>query len=1475
MFFKVLFLTSLFFLCTHQTLLNTNRVNITSNFTLYYGFTDDSKIYLSFYAQNNAGWVAMAFGITQSNTDVIRVYMSGTTANVQDLWSTGDFAWVLDTTLLGGTTDVFLDSGSRTNGVLNITVYRLLNTGDQYDYQIPNPVTVKCLFFWSNTDDITQKYTNTPTPLNVYLTSSQICNSFCTAQSMTCVGPDSTDCTCNSGSFFSSSTGTCISCIANCSVCTNTNSCSTCTTNFFIQANPLNCTLCTNGNQYKNTATGTCTICDPFCQQCASDIVCGSCQSGYFLNSQNVCTACIANCSSCNSTTGCIDCNPGFFYANSLCNACPQNCNSCNATTCIQCMANFYFSSTNCVACTSLGLIQLGANDGTGTCSSCVPYCKVCATTSTCTQCGDGYLANGNAECDPCSVSFCKTCSPITTCTTCLTGYSLFSNTCQNCLVQNCLGCDTSGKCISCSTGFTLFSGICTNCTVPNCAYCNAGAPNVCVYCADGYFLEDDGTCDQGNVESCSVPWGNSSCVACESEFQLIQNNACYQCSGKNCSSCSSNNMCSKCSTQFLLQNNLCSKCITNCDSCSDQISCLACSAGYYLSSNQCSACAVSQCQTCNTTPTKCDQCLSNYFLSGDKLTCTACSDQNCLICSSAALCTSCKSGYYLSQSSCKACAQSNCASCSSAAKCDQCISGYTANLTQISCAYCPFQTCQRCDSDYQCAVCNPQYYFNNVSNSCMSCQSNCLNCTNSTICTQCSVGYYIYNNSCPACPLNCGQCNQTNCISCLSGYGLTSLGQCITCNVGNCLSCSDNNVCSQCVNGYTLNSTSNTCGCSAAQIWNLTLQQCVTCSNLFTNCYSCNFSICLSCIPGYYQPTGSGVCIKCNQDPNCGVCNTTNCLSCVSGYYLLPNNTCSSCFIDCSNCTGAANNQCLSCNTGFSLLSSTNQCATSNCPSTFTNCQSCVRNNNGNLQCVGCINGYFFNEYIGLCDYCHLSCLTCFGKAATNCLTCPNYSLFYPGTNTCAYNCSTNCLTCDGNGASNCLSCPTSMILLNQQCITNNQAIQNISNFTANGTGLTLVMVSFATTIRSFTQKTATPVVSCSNNTNCFNNGECYQSQCLCLNGFFGVQCQISQSDLTLAINTKNQILAYLISTLSSINVTALTSVNSSRILQANSTSSNSTNSSNSNSSNFTFNSSALAITLATIVQLSTPIELWTTASSINTTIFFLIQFIQNNIQYFNQSTITSALQALSNMVYVLNNYNTSIVTLAQSDQGILYQNISLIIQVILNTTLSSLTTTGNTYQIYTPFLQVSLSYIDLSSSQSPKFTLYSSPYYDYNDVYMSQVSFTADSTSLITKINGGNSKVILKQSTWISTDPFPVNTAVQVNLSLATGIASVELFTTTGNYLPISGISDPVAIRIKKIVSGGVLDTTNTAVRYACAFWDNSSLLWNTNGLDNDKTTESQNYIGCYTNHFTDFTVVYRNETDFFALQFVEVLI
>lgn len=1479
-FFFILF-CSFISVCYTQTLLNKNRFNITSALTLFYSFTDQNSIQINLVMNNNAGWITMGFGSTQTNIDMIRVYMSNLNIVVEDLYSQGDFKYNLDTSFQTGTNDVTLVSGSRVNGLLNVSFSRFLNTGDTYDFIIVDGSTTKCLFIWqSTTDDIAVKYNNGPIPMNVFFTTQQLCHSHCTSNSMSCVGPDYGDCVCPVGSFMNATLGTCVKCIDQCDKCIDQNSCTNCASNYFYQRTPLKCTLCSDGNQFKDTANNACSICDSNCASCSSDILCGTCSLGFYLNLENKCSACIANCGVCTNSSNCQSCKDGFYSASNACNPCPNNCKLCqSATQCTQCLANYYFSGSSCVGCNSTGQLKQGVNDGSGTCIACVANCASCQSATVCNQCADGYGLNVDKNaCSQCTITNCKSCpSGTQICSECLSGYNLISNTCQLCSVKNCLVCDETGKvCLTCAENYIAFKGICSLCQAGNCAFCGPSDNKTCAYCSESYYLASSGLCLQSGVENCMIPWGQASCLSCLDGYALSNNISCFECGVRNCQTCSSNNICFSCNKKYFLQNNYCAKCTSNCDICSDANTCTTCAQSYYLDANKkCSPCAISNCLSCATDPASCDQCNSGYILSANKKSCSLCTTLNCSQCSNTATCTACQTGFYLSSDkSCVKCAQEHCSACSSAASCDKCSDGYSLSSNSTVCLHCPFETCAQClYEDLQCSICKPQFYFNNVSNSCISCQSNCLNCESDSSCSKCSLGYYLKDKACWTCNEHCANCNESTCIECFPGYKLNSNNQCILCNTANCQKCSANNKCSLCNSGFTLNTTSQTCGCSESQILNTALQACVNCDQLYSNCYSCNSTKCLTCNPGFYQSSVNGQCVACNQDPKCGVCNTTSCVSCVSGYYLQPNGSCSSCFVDCATCTGPSFNQCLSCVSDYFLLSGKSRCATNKC-SNIPLCKSCARQTDGTFTCVECADHYFMDPDLGYCDYCDPSCLTCSDKGTNNCLTCPSYALFFKETSTCVSNCSSTCLTCDGVTSNDCVSCEDNKILFNKQCVDVNQARQTLNNFTASKTGVSTSLTNIAKAIRSFTERTAQILTTCSNNEDCFNNGECFQSICLCRTGYKGNQCQITSEELQFAINKTNEIVDFV----------ANSFISGKRILADNTTNTtNSTNSTNSSTQTNTTNNSStqttsltnIEIAFSTLSELTGVKELWTNWTSINSTVKLINSLLTQNLALLTQNSITIGFQALSNMVHVINGIDLTAGILNRSQQVSIYNGFLNTINVVLNTTVSLLKTTGASYQIYTPYLKIVLNSIDLSSSQSPKFTVYSSGYYNTNEVYMTQISFTADSTSLISKINGGNFKVILKQVFWKSANPFPEDRTKQENLTLATGISSVEIFKISGEYLSISGISDYIAIRIKKINPTSNLDTDNTNERYACAFWDKNSNLWTMEGLNNDKTTDSNNYIGCYTNHLSDFTVVYRNKTAFFALEFVEVFI
>ena len=99
--------------------------------------------------------------------------------------------------------------------------------------------------------------------------------------------------------------------------------------------------------------------------------------------------------------------------------------------------------------------------------------------------------------------------------------------------------------------------------------------------------------------------------------------------------------------------------------------------------------------------------------------------------------------------------------------------------------------------------------------------------------------------------------------------------------------------------------------------------------------------------------------------------------------------------------------------------------------------------------------NTYIYDEQLFLLNYCHSSCLTCFGEKDDQCLSCVNGSLidgkcyvndcpdgYYMSNNQTCEKCDTNCLTCDGpseNGNNHCTSCYNDSLLIIADGFNNN----------------------------------------------------------------------------------------------------------------------------------------------------------------------------------------------------------------------------------------------------------------------------------------------------------------------------------------------------------------------------------------------------------------------------------------------------
>ena len=432
--------------------------------------------------------------------------------------------------------------------------------------------------------------------------------------------------------------------------------------------------------------------------------------------------------------------------------------------------------------------------------------------------------------------------------------------------------------------------------------------------------------------------------------------------------------------------------------------------------------------------PNQCSSCYSGKYLKVDDNTCATCTAPGYYIVSATQTCELC-------DASCKTC------NGPAATNCLTCYTGKYLLAANNSCVSCNIdgyyqdtgtQTCKLCDTS--CKTCS-----GTAATNCLSCPTGKYLLAANNSCVSCDVDGYFQDTdtqTCKACHASCKTCSgtaSTNCLSCYSGkFFLASNNSCVSCNV----------------DGYyqdTIAQTCHTCDLSCQTCSGSAATSCLTCYSgkymLTANnsCVSCN-------INGYYQDTLTQTCEAC--DASCKTCSgsaATNCLSCYSGKYLLTANnscvscdvvgyfqdagtqTCKACDSSCKTCSGSSAMNCLSCYSGKFFLASNNSCVSCN------------------------EDGYYQNTIAQTCDTCDLSCQTCSGSAATNCLTCYTGQYLLAANSSCVscdvdgyYQdtltqtckaCDASCNTCSGSTATNCLSCPTGKYLLtaNNSCVSCN----------------------------------------------------------------------------------------------------------------------------------------------------------------------------------------------------------------------------------------------------------------------------------------------------------------------------------------------------------------------------------------------------------------------------------------------------
>ncbi|CAD8192950.1 unnamed protein product [Paramecium pentaurelia] len=812
--------------------------------------------------------------------------------------------------------------------------------------------------------------------------------------------------------------------------------------------------------------------CSTPCTMCVS-FVCFSCTDGYYLNA-NECSACSKPCQNCSSSsTDCSTCvdstnqvpptcacqeakimNTSTFY----CDNCPNNCKICSSTSvCTQCYDGYILSSTVCIPCTKPCV----------TCSSSVTTCNTCLDTAKQTlplcNCISGYLINTSTYlCNQCTFP-CATCqTSVTYCQTCAATYTLNANSC------------------TCQNNQFELSGTpktCQYCTSP-CQTCSTSATN-CNSCVTGlnrHFSSNQCICDDGYYENIVCQPCVHPCTKCE-----INGNRCTQCASTYVMSTTILNTC-KCPAG---KYEVLAHSPTDCQPCTQP--CVTCTG----SPDHCLTC-IDIHQTVNAS-NQC-QCNNGYLMSG--INCIQCVNP-CLQCSgSTNYCTQCKDiQHYVSSGSC-ICnpgwvnnSNYDCIACQS-----PCV---TCSINNTHCESCIDPNHEK-NASFQC-ICKDTYYSNTV-HTCAPCMSPCVNCDingcltcidsnqiiNSSHNCICKPGYYAVGFNCSQCTLPCQTCeiNQNHCLTCIDinqtqinnlcicndGYFAVSTYcqqcqlPCTKCEISNdhCLECLDPNhdlINNQCICKFGYGSSGNGgINCSFCQF------PCLDCSTSVSNCLSCieiswlhfQDNKCL-CQDGYFYLDDQ--CKRCL--PQCSSCidESDICLKCSDlnhdfiqnscickyGYYTNIEMKCSKCQPPCLTCE-LNYDYCTSCHDDKQLVVN-GQCQ---CDDGYylsnLRCPQCYKGCtkcNSYSECTECKDGYYL--HVTSCLQCQIPCQTCFN--ITTCISCAdNYYMNQEGV---CIQCILNCKTCIDT--SSCITCFDKFYYDDSSCIpcfNNCQSCENTSYF-------------------------------------------------------------------------------------------------------------------------------------------------------------------------------------------------------------------------------------------------------------------------------------------------------------------------------------------------------------------------------------------------------------------------------------------
>lgn len=458
----------------------------------------------------------------------------------------------------------------------------------------------------------------------------------------------------------------------------------------------------------------------------------------------------ISNCKNADFNGGCYECLMDYYFdaSTNVCIIVPALIPDCRAytgpTTCSVCRAGYYLSENTCV------FIARNAR---------ISGCVINSSIDTCYECRSGFVPSYDRKscnaaqinnCDLYRNYYCNRCDSDKTLVnrnSYLTPFHDYDD--KDNMRAVALKLFTGSK-------FAVINSICVATAVTNCVIYTSF--NKCHACADGYYVETDGTCGkyiESNMSGCQVYVSKTVCAKCNSEVYYLKDDGCEIATAvQNCLNyAASADSCAECDNGFYLSAESCTertKLIASCDHyVVDKEECTKCLSGYQLTDDG---------STCFSLPLNCTQ------ADTDEITCLKCDD-----------------GYYYNGTGC---AEGTVPNCEKFADdndvCTVCSEGYVLNGSQA----CVVRetTIENC-FEYlttlpsRCEICDFKSVLFEQTSVCdqITKIDNCASYSDATTCEKCEPNYVLDTNSCALIPAdeNCVEKSADVCVLCTESYEL------------------------------------------------------------------------------------------------------------------------------------------------------------------------------------------------------------------------------------------------------------------------------------------------------------------------------------------------------------------------------------------------------------------------------------------------------------------------------------------------------------------------------------------------------------------------------------------------------------------------------------------------------------------------------------------------------------------------------